>query len=67
MVSTTSTYTISVDGAADKRWTISNNISSKASSGYYSFRCQLFNHHHKQYIKYKEVYINELEAGTGKH
>ena len=34
-----STYNISDDGVADKRCPISNRISSKTSSVYYSFRC----------------------------
>ena len=55
------TYNIRDDGAADKRCSISNRILSKASSVYFSFRCQLSNRHHKQCIKYNDAYINKLE------
>ena len=34
---------------------------------YYSFRCQLFNRHHKQCIKYNDVYIKQFELCTGKY
>ena len=45
-------------------WWSTNRILSKTSSVYLSFGCQLSNCHHKQCIKYNNVYINELEKYT---
>ena len=62
-----SRYNTSHDGAADRRCPIFNRISSKASPIFYSFGYQLFNHHHKQCIKYNDVYVNKLETCKGKY